>query len=98
MLQPPEWRIETRREFDREFAHLSEANPRLVHLRHAWDFYLLRQPIRFSTGLTREDDDWRVFATTDNREGIEYVVGLEVDTRRQIVCCRWIEGRDMLAD
>ena len=92
MEQPPEWRVQTTGEFDAEFAALVAANPRLKRIQTAWMFYLLRQPFRFAKGLTAPDDETRVFTTVDEREGIEYVIGLTVASRRQTVTCEWIDS------
>jgi hypothetical protein len=95
MLQPPEWRIHPTDEFEAEFEALAAVAERLDAHRRAWYFYLQRVPISYSKGLTAPDDDDRVLVTPDVREGVEFVVGLTVDQRRQVVRLNWLDSREL---
>lgn len=95
MLQPPEWRVEASDEFEQEFAALTEKGSRLDEFRRSWYFYLERRPVEYSEGLTRADDDVRVFVNVDPHDGIEYVVGLTVERGRGAVRLRWVDSREL---
>jgi|ERR1035437_3911657 hypothetical protein len=99
MERPPGWRIETTTEFEQDFARLSVQSERLGQYRESWEWYLQRVPDRFSSGLTSEtDNESRVMAWIEPRDGIEYVAGLTLDYDRHLVQLRWLDSRELLSD
>jgi hypothetical protein len=91
MLAPREWRLETTDEFDGDRAAVEVGAPRFdAHMR-LWTFWLERRPFQFTHGLTEPDDDLRVLVSNEPLEGVQYVVGVQVDRRRHLVTLRWLD-------
>jgi hypothetical protein len=91
MLLPAEWRVITSVGFDAELVALAGGGSRTSAILKRWRFYLTRDPMRFSWGLTQPDDDMRVISTVDPQEGAEYFAGVWIDRRRRAVALTWVQ-------
>jgi hypothetical protein len=95
MLRPAEWRLIRAPGFDEELEVLARTGSRTDAILGGWAFYLARDPMRFSYGLTMEDDEMRLISTVDPHEGAEYFAGLWVDQRHQTVYLTWVQRREV---
>lgn len=97
--QPPEWRIETTAEFDDDYAALAQSGGRLPELWEGWSWYLKRSPVVHSSGLLGvDDDDCRLMTGSDERAGVEYVMGVSLDRQNHTVLVRWLDSCEFEPD
>jgi hypothetical protein len=98
MEQPPSWRVVTTSDFDDDCAALSAIAPRVWQVVESWTWYLERVPLRYSEGVSTEDDNIRIAAWTDDeRDGLSYYAALTIDRNKRVVLLRWIRILNLLA-
>jgi hypothetical protein len=98
MEEPPSWRVTTTSDFDNDCVALGEKAPRIRQVVESWTWYLERRPLRYSEGVSAEDDDIRIAAWTDDeRDGLSYYAAITVDRRERTVLLRWVRVLDLLA-
>jgi hypothetical protein len=96
---PRKWLVETTQEFEEQYAALVTPDGRLHELQEGWWWYLERNPVVMSTGLTDPgDDSCRVMTGSDPFRGVEYVLGVSLDRSTCRVLVLWLDTREFDAD
>ena len=87
--------VESTEQFDVDYAALAALGAPLEEFREAWEFYLQRDPLTMTTGISGATDAQRVIVYGDEKTAVEYFVGLSVDPERHLVWLRWIDACPM---
>jgi hypothetical protein len=100
LTDEPPWELEATEEFDDDYSALSVLGGEGLDVcRQSWEFYLRRDPVVHTTGLSGpDDDDCRVTVYSDPQLGVEYFLGVSIDRASKRVLIRWLDSCEFEPD